>query len=160
MSYTDRTREFYTAFHQHIPEEGTPPSLLPPTISEDRLTLKMALIAEEFAELVEAVYGDKAAKTIRTAYRTAVGLDDQNRDVVEAADATADLRVVLDGFDIECAIPTEAVLEEVFSSNMSKLDDDGQPILSDGETAPVGKIMKSNNYVPPNVRRVLFPEEE
>ena len=123
VSYTELTREFYRAFSQKMPPAGTEASLDESVISEDRLHLKMNLIAEEFVELVEAA---------------------------------ADLRVVLDGFDIEAAIPTEAVVEEVFRSNMSKLDSEGNPIISDGSgIAPLGKILKSDNYFPPNVEAIL-----
>lgn len=156
VSYTELTRNFYRAFSQKMPPSGTEASLDESVISEDRLHLKMNLIAEEFVELVEAVYGKKSAREVRRGFRNAVQLDEFNRDVVEAADATADLRVVLDGFDIEAAIPTEAVVEEVFRSNMSKLDSKGYPIISDGSgNAPLGKILKSDNYFPPNVAAIL-----
>ena len=156
VSYTELTREFYRAFSQKMPPAGTEASLDESVISEDRLHLKMNLIAEEFVELVEAVYGKRSAREVRHGFRKAVQLDEFNRDVVEAADATADLRVVLDGFDIEAAIPTEAVVEEVFRSNMSKLDSEGNPIISDGSgIAPLGKILKSDNYFPPNVEAIL-----
>lgn len=154
-SYTDKTRAFYKAFHQYMPPEGTKASLSEDVIPEDRLHLKMALIAEEFAELVDAVYGEDSGQEIRSAYKKAQKKDDFTRDIVEAADATADLRFVLDGFDIETAIPTEKVFEEVFQSNMTKLDSNGQPILSDGKTAPIGKILKSDNYIPPRVKDIL-----
>lgn len=154
-SYTDKTREFYRAFKQYIPPVGTKASLDESVISEDRLHLKVNLIAEEFTELIAAVYGEKAAAEVRSAFKRSVKLDDYTRDIVEAADATTDMRVVLDGFDIEAAIPTEKVFEEVFRSNMSKLDEDGEPILSNGKTAPLGKIMKSDLYTPPNVKAIL-----
>lgn len=159
VSYTEMTREFYRAFKQSIPDKNSRPSLAEDTIPEDRLHLKMNLIAEEFSELVEAVYGKEAAEVIRESYKKAVEKDDKNRDIVEAADATADLRVVLDGFDIETNIPTEKVFNEVFRSNMSKLDSDGNPILSDGTTAPLNKIMKSDNYFAPDIKSVLFSDK-
>lgn len=156
VSYTEMTREFYRAFKQYMPNKNSSPSLQEDVIPEDRLHLKMNLIAEEFSELVEAVYGKKSAEIIRKSYKEAVKNDDKTRDIVEAADATSDLRVVLDGFDIEANIPTEKVFDEVFRSNMSKLDKNGNPILSDGTKAPLNKIMKSDNYFPPNVEKVLF----
>lgn len=154
-SYTEKVRDFYKAFKQHIPKEGTRASLDEKVISEDRLHLKMTLIAEEFAELVEAVYGEKSSRHIISAFKKAQKDDEYNRDIVEAADATADLRFVLDGFDIETAIPTEKVFHEVFESNMSKLDEEGLPILSDGSSAPLGKILPSPNYFRPNIRKIL-----
>lgn len=156
ISYTEKTRQFYTTFKQHIPAPGTKASLSEDVIPEDRLHLKMTLIAEEFTELVEAVYGKKAAGIIESAFVKAVKVDDFNRDIVAAADATGDLRFVLDGFDIEAAIPTEEVFEEVFKSNMTKLDENGNPILADGTgSAPLNKIIKSKLYVDPDVARIL-----
>lgn len=155
-SYTDMTREFYRIFKQSMPEEGTKATFDESVFPEDRVHLKMSLIAEEFAELVEAVYGKKAAAIIESAFDKAVKVDEFNRDIVAAADATGDLRFVLDGFDIEAAIPTEKVFEEVFNSNLTKLDENGEPILADGTgSAPLNKIIKSKFFEEPDIARVL-----
>ena len=42
------------------------------------------------------------------------------------------------------------VFEEIHRSNMSKLDDNGQPIYRED-----GKIMKSNNYFLPDIATIL-----
>ena len=107
------TREFYQEiFKQSMPEEETKATFDESVFPEDRVHLKMSLIAEEFAELVEAVYGKKAAAIIESAFDKAVKVDEFNRDIVAAANTTGDLRFVLDGFDIEAAIPTEKVFEK------------------------------------------------
>lgn len=41
-------------------------------------------------------------------------------------------------------LPIDAVFRRVYDSNMSKLADNGEPILRED-----GKILKSDNYVPP-----------
>lgn len=50
-------------------------------------------------------------------------------------------------FSEECF---ESAFEEVHNSNMSKLGEDGNPILRED-----GKIMKGPNYFRPNLKRVL-----
>jgi predicted HAD superfamily Cof-like phosphohydrolase len=42
------------------------------------------------------------------------------------------------------------VFEEIQRSNMSKLDDNGQPIYRED-----GKVLKSNNYFKPDIRSIL-----
>ena len=138
-----------------MPEEGTKATFDESVFPEDRVHLKMSLIAEEFAELVEAVYGKKAAAIIESAFDKAVKVDEFNRDIVAAADATGDLRFVLDGFDIEAAIPTEKVFEEVFNSNLTKLDENGEPILADGPCCSLNKIIKFKLFEDPDIDRVL-----
>ena len=54
----------------------------------------------------------------------------------------------------------EKCFEEVNRSNMSKLDEVGLPIIN-GEnevfdpTRPLGKVLKSYNYSPPNLKQFL-----
>lgn len=155
-------REFYEAFGEPIPEEG-PASLDPSVIPEARVHLKMKLIAEEFIELVEAVYGNAAGAVLTEAWKEAEKLDDGTRDVVGAADALGDLQVVENGFAIEARIPTDAVLAEVHLSNLSKLDENGEPIRSDGVTPavfdgqvkPFGKLLKGPNFFEPDLEAIM-----
>jgi predicted HAD superfamily Cof-like phosphohydrolase len=150
-------REFYDIFHpkEHVPPADTKASLRPDVIPPERLHLKMELIAEEFRELVAAVYGSTASNVLEAAWCIAKNLDDGTRDVVAAADATADLRYVIEGFDIESGIPSQKILQEVHASNLSKLDENGKPIVSDGTTKPLGKILKGPNFFEPNIEGVL-----
>lgn len=159
---SELVREFYKAFKEPIPEDENA-SLDESVIPAQRLELKMKLVAEEFAELVGAVYGKKAEEIINEAFIEAVKTDDGTRDVVEAADAIGDMHVVMEGLAIESRIPTNDVLAEVHLSNMSKLDADGEPIRSDGVTPdifdgkvkPLGKLLKGPNFFEPDLEAIL-----
>lgn len=155
----DKVLEFYKAFKQEkfIPAPGSKP-----TINERVATLKLGLIAEEFNELVEAVLGFKAAQVLEEGWaRTLEAADYSKADVVKAADATADMRYVIAGFEIEAGIDSDAVFTEVHNSNMSKLDHNGNPIISDGTDGyPKGKILKSESYFSPEIDKVLNGEKQ
>jgi predicted HAD superfamily Cof-like phosphohydrolase len=96
---------------------------------EDRIALRMDLIREEVTELEIAI--DK-------------------QDIVEVADALADLLYVTYGMAHEFGIPIDEVFEEVQESNMSKLGEDGKPLYRED-----GKVMKGPNFRPPNIRSIL-----
>ena len=108
-----------------------------PTLSYERLDLRMSLIAEEFAELVGAVYGKRA------------------RAIIEAADALADLVYVIFGMAIESGMDLDSVLAQVQASNLSKLMPDGSVKLRED-----GKVLKGPNFFPPNIARGLGIDEQ
>ena len=102
-----------------------------PIIPDDMtVDLRVDLIAEEFLELREAV---------------------ANEDIVEIADALTDLLYVVYGAGHAFGIDLDECFLEVHASNMSKLDDDGQPIYRED-----GKVLKSDNYFKPNLASVLY----
>lgn len=121
-----------------------------PTVDIDRIDMRMGLIGEEFAELMGAVYGPAARAHIEEAFAHASTLDDKKRDVVESADALADLIYVIYGMAIECGINLDKVLAEVQASNLSKLMPDGSVKLRED-----GKVLKGPNFFEPNVARAL-----
>lgn len=121
-----------------------------PSVDRDRVHMRMALIGEEFAELVTAVYGQAAGAVVGDAVTAAVATDDGTRDVVEAADALGDLVYVIYGMALECGIDLPDVLAEIQASNLSKLGADGKPIYRED-----GKVLKGPGYFPPNVAAVL-----
>ena len=120
------------------------------SLERESLDMRMSLIAEEFSELVGAVYGRAARAEIESSYRRAVAADDGTRDTVETADALADLIYVIYGMALETGIDLAAVLAEVQRSNMSKLGADGKPVYRED-----GKVLKGPGYFPPNVEAVL-----
>lgn len=61
------------------------------SLERESLDMRMSLIAEEFSELVGAVYGQAARAEIESSYRRAVAADDGARDTVETADALAEI---------------------------------------------------------------------
>ena len=121
-----------------------------PGLERESLHMRMSLIAEEFAELVGAVYGKAARGEIEAAWGRAAAADDGERDTVAAADALADLVYVVYGMALETGIDLAAVLAEVQRSNMSKLGADGRPVYR-GD----GKVLKGPDYFPPDVAGVL-----
>ena len=126
-----------------------------PTLSYERLGLRVSLIAEEFAELMGAVYGKRARAIIEAATAEAVAADDGERDVIEAADALADLVYVIYGMAIESGMDLDSVLAEVQASNLSKLMPDGSVKLRED-----GKVLKGPNFFAPNIARGLGLETE
>ena len=120
------------------------------SLERESLDMRMSLIAEEFSELVGAVYGQAARAETESSYRRAVAADDGARDTVETADALADLIYVIYGMALETGIDLAAVLAEVQRSNMSKLGADGKPVYRED-----GKVLKGPGYFPPNVEAVL-----
>ena len=50
------------------------------------------------------------------------------------------------------------LFEEVHLSNLSKLDENGKPIINDGildPSKPIGKILKGKNYFEPRLKEIL-----
>ncbi len=147
--------ELVAQFHRTYSVPNRLASGLPPTLNYPRLNMRMGLIAEEFAELVGAVYGPTARQRVESAFTEAVSTDKNTRDVVEAADALADLVYVIYGMAIESGINLDAVLAEVQASNLSKLMPDGTVKLRED-----GKVMKGPDFFPPNIARALNIDEQ
>ena len=121
-----------------------------PALYYERMSMRMSLIAEEFAELMGAVYGPRARAIIEAATAEAVATDEGERDVIEAADALADLVYVVYGMAIESGMNLDSVLAEVQASNLSKLMPDGSVKLRED-----GKVLKGPNFFQPNIARGL-----
>lgn len=101
-------------------------------IFDDQSMLYFSLVKEEFDELCEAV---------------------KNYDMVETADACADLIWVIEGLCHSLGIPLQRVWDEVARSNMSKTVD-GKLIKRED-----GKVLKPDTYSPPNIFNVLFNKD-
>jgi len=72
--------------------------------------------------------------------------------LVEVADALGDQLYIIFGTILRHGLQhkIEEVFDEIQRSNMSKLDENGQPIFRED-----GKIMKSNKYFKPDIKQVL-----
>ncbi len=116
-------REFHETYNCAI---GTKPEL--PT-NQDLRNMRMAILKEEWNEYLEAE-------------------DDNN--IVEIADALADIIYIAYGTAIAYGIDLDAVITEVHRSNMSKLGADGKPIMRND-----GKVLKGPNYFKPDIKGVL-----
>lgn len=100
-----------------------------PVLDVPEAPMRLALIDEEVAELHEAV---------------------EAGDLIEVADALADIAYVVYGAALTFGIDLDAVLAEVHRSNMSKLGSDGRPIYRAD-----GKILKGPRYFRPDIAAVL-----
>jgi predicted HAD superfamily Cof-like phosphohydrolase len=78
------------------------------------------------------------------------------QDLIGIADGLADLLYVVFGTAVTYGIDIQPIFDEVHRSNMSKLDDNGKPIVSDGTDGfPAGKVLKGPNYSPPQIGELL-----
>ena len=101
-----------------------------PSFSSDKINkLRIDLIKEELNELQEAM---------------------KNNDLLEVADALTDILYVTYGAGHAFGIDLDKCFNEVQSSNMSKLDENGTPIYNES-----GKVMKGSNYFKPNLSKFV-----
>jgi predicted HAD superfamily Cof-like phosphohydrolase len=116
---------FHNAFR--IPNNYQPTA----TLSEADVQLRYNLMKEENEEYLEAA---------------------QSGDIVEIADALGDQLYILCGTILKHGLQDKIieVFEEIQRSNMSKLDENGQPIYRED-----GKVLKSNLYFKPNIKAIL-----
>jgi len=100
-------------------------------LDEKNYTLRFNLIKEENEEYLEAC---------------------KNKDIVEIADALGDQLYILCGTILKHGLQhkIEEVFDEIHRSNMSKLDENGKPIYRED-----GKVMKSNRYFRPDIKKIL-----
>lgn len=103
----------------------------PTLISERDYMLRYNLIKEENEEYLDAC---------------------EKGDLVEIADALGDQLYILFGTILKHGLQhkIEEVFDEIQRSNMSKLDEQGNPIFRED-----GKILKSNLYFRPNIKDIL-----
>lgn len=131
-----------------------PVAYFPQVPSTELRKLRVALLLEEVIELAEAsgmnVRVDRATdapgKPMKHTFE--VWPSRENRcNMVEVADALADIRYVTDGANLVYGIPGHAILRIVHQSNMSKLGPDGKPIFRED-----GKVLKGPDYWEPQDR--------
>lgn len=146
-----------------------------PTFSHmdnERVALRLSLHIEEFKELLEKGFGITVDMTfavegiegivLRSAdikraldAATEAGIQRNGKEVM---DALGDLKYVDTGMAIEMGYDPRPVMAEIHAGNMTKLGEDGKPIINDGKldpTARVGKVLKGPNYVEPNISAAL-----
>jgi predicted HAD superfamily Cof-like phosphohydrolase len=121
----DKVREFHEVFG--IAFEQQPQAVL----SEKDYMLRFNLMKEENEEYLTAC---------------------QAGDLTEIADALGDMMYILFGTIVRHGLQhkIEEVFTEIHRSNMSKLDENGNPIYRED-----GKILKSNLYFKPQIKEVL-----
>ena len=122
MSNFERVRKFMETFGQEVKKKAEFPN--------NKITsLRYDLIKEELEELRVAM---------------------ERKDIKEVADALTDILYVTYGAGHAFGINLDKCFEEVQSSNMSKLGEDGRPIYNDK-----GKVMKGPNYFKPDLNKFV-----
>lgn len=116
-----KVREFHEKF-------GTKRAAIPMQ-DVDLMNLRLELIDEELLETREAVWDD---------------------DLVGVADGLCDLLYVIYGFGDVLGLDIARLFAEVHASNMSKLGEDGKPILRED-----GKILKGPNFFHPDLETII-----
>lgn len=103
-------------------------------LTEAEITLRYNLMKEENEEYLEAA---------------------KQGDLVEIADALGDQLYILCGTILKHGLQHKIaeVFQEIQRSNMSKLDEDGNPIYRED-----GKVMKSSLYFKPDIGSILEQE--
>ena len=123
----DKVKEFMDAFGQEVVTKPEWPSA-------ETMELRVDLIEEEVGELNEAIF-------------------DASGDLVEVADALADILYVVYGAGHAFGIDLDKCFSEVHRSNMSKLGEDGKPIYRED-----GKVLKGESFSEPNLKEVLYDQ--
>ena len=123
MSNFKSVKKFMQTFGQEVKEKAEFPK-------EKIINLRYDLIDEELKEFKEAI---------------------AKRDIKEVADALTDILYVTYGAGHAFGIDVDKCFQEVQSSNMSKLGEDGKPIYNDK-----GKVMKGPNYFKPNLNKFVI----
>ena len=122
MSNFNKVGTFMKTFGQEVKTK--------PSFSSDKINkLRIDLIKEELDELQEAM---------------------KNNDLLEVADALTDILYVTYGAGHAFGIDLDKCFEEVQNSNMSKLDQNGEPIYNES-----GKVMKGPNYFKPDLSKFV-----
>ena len=123
MDTLSLVREWHLNFQ--VPVENDP------VLPEGRREMRLAILEEEVSELREAV---------------------EAGNMIEVLDALCDIQYVLDGTFLEFGLHTvkSQAFNEVHSSNMSKLGEDGAPILRED-----GKVLKGPNFRRPDLAQFI-----
>ena len=122
MSNFEQVHEFHKAFQCNI---GNVPSLP----NETERHIRKWLLKEEYEEYLEG---------------------EANNDIVEIADGLVDMLYIIYGTGVSYGLPMDTLFDEVHLSNMSKLDNDGNPIFRAD-----GKVLKGPNFFKPNIKNIL-----
>ena len=122
MTNFEKVKTFMKTFSQEVKKKSS--------FSSDKINeLRFNLIKEELEELKEAL---------------------DNEDLLEVADALTDILYVTYGAGHAFGIDLDKCFDEVQQSNMSKLDNHGNPIYNDS-----GKVMKGPKYFKPDLSKFI-----
>ena len=120
-----KVKQFMSIFGQEVKSKAKMPD-------KNTVKLRLALIKEELEELETAI---------------------NENDIIEIADALTDILYVTYGAGHAFGIDLDKCFDEVQRSNMSKLNENGEPIYNEN-----GKVMKGPNYFKPDLKKIIINE--
>jgi len=125
MSYLDKhesVKQFHKIYNCYTQENPGLPN-------EEIRDLRRRLLKEEYEEYLEG---------------------EETDDLVEIADALADMLYIMYGTALAYGIPLDEIFDEVHRSNLSKLGADGKPIVRED-----GKILKGPDFFKPDIAKIM-----
>lgn len=170
----DRTRAFHQMFGAPIRDEA--PDATFSHMDDQRVAFRMSFIMSEAIEILEKGLGVRVRIAFKgdneLVYKSFVDGSDNaqlcsamldaiqasgKRDIIEVVDGLGDLNVVNNGFAVELGVRMKEVDQEVYASNLTKADENGNPIVADGSDPkyPAGKILKGPNFLEPQLAAVI-----
>ena len=135
IDYIGMLREFHEKYGHSISNKKFDGDKYP-SFPTDLVKLREKLITEEAKEFKDWSYEN---------YDTS---DTTPINIIEIADALADLLYVVFGTALSYGIPIEEVFKEVHRSNMTKS-------MEKDEKSIKGKTIKGPNWEPPKIREIL-----
>lgn len=171
MGTRELIRDFNIAFGRPVNDELTPPSvsdriLLGKLILEECLeTLQKGLGLSIVHECNGGEYSEVLSHKALEHGELIVRHDEGHMfDAVETIDGLADMNVVIHFMAHWMGMNLDRATEIVNDSNMSKLGEDGKPIINDpagdwfDDSKPIGKILKGPNYwdAQPKLRELIM----
>ena len=118
MTNQEKVLAFMRKHEQYIQEKPAIPN-------DDILKFRVKLVTEEAKELIDA---------------------SEDRDLIEIADALADLMYVIYGYAIAFGIDLDSIFNEVHESNMSK---------EIAQKRKDGKVLKTEEFKGPRIKEIL-----
>lgn len=172
-----RTKVFHQFYKAPI-KRGTP-DIRFSHMSDERCAFRLGFILEEFMEILRDGFGiemeiefsvppirpdddESNVSTLNCSMQECLVRmmgRANHRNLIEVADGLGDLNVVVNGFALELGIDMDIVDREIAASNFTKMGEDGNPIIGDGTTGPVGKVLKGPNFMKPQLERIIQLKE-
>ena len=121
----ERVKEFMESFGQEVKSKPKWPN-------DETMELRIDLIEEELGEFKDAILSADGT-------------------LVDVADALSDLLYVVYGAGHSFGLDLDACFKEVHRSNMSKLDENGEPIYRED-----GKVLKGPDFTEPDLESMIY----
>lgn len=138
MTYADDVKQFMLAADQPVRDEPT-------VVLDQEKWERFCLLVEEFSEHKQALSDLKKA----TEYNSKHGVKDA---MVDLADSLVDMVYIIIGTAHAYGFDFDALWNEIHGNNMSKIDPETGLVLKVN-----GKVQKPDDYVPVDLKPLIYP---